>query len=138
MLSREEMDRLIDAHFKYEQSDDVAGVLETLTPDVEHDVVGWPPGPSHGPDAARGFYERLFADLADTRITPVRRLYGDGFAVDESLAESTAVGAPFGLPGRNRRISFRLLHVFEFDGGRIRRENVWLDLAAIQQQLGEM
>jgi hypothetical protein len=28
------------------------------------------------------------------------------------------------------------LHVFEFDGGRIKRENVWCDLAAIQQQLG--
>ena len=65
-----------------------------------------------------------------------RRLYGDGFAVDESLAESVAVGAPFGLVGLGRRISFRLLHVFEFEGGRISRENVWLDLAAIQQQLG--
>ncbi|HES76788.1 MAG TPA: nuclear transport factor 2 family protein, partial [bacterium] len=73
MLTQEEMDRLIDAHFKYEQNDDVAGVLQTLSADVEHDVVGWPPGPSHGRAAARDFYERLFADLADTRITTLRR-----------------------------------------------------------------
>lgn len=40
-----------------------------------------------------------------------------------------------GLPGNGRRITFRVLHVFEFRGGLISRENVWLDGAAIQQQL---
>jgi hypothetical protein len=29
-----------------------------------------------------------------------------------------------------------MLHVFELEGEKIRRENVWCDLAAIQQQLG--
>ncbi|MFZ5467289.1 MAG: ester cyclase [Pseudomonadota bacterium] len=135
MMNRQQIDELIDTHFRFEQTDDIPGVLATLTSDVEHDVVGWPPGPAHGPEAAGGFYERLFADLDDTRITPVRRLYGDDFAVDESLVETTAVGAPFGMPGHGRRIRFRLLHVFEFRDGRIKRENVWLDLAAIQQQL---
>ncbi len=138
MLSRKEMDGLIDAHFTYEQNDDVAGVLETLIPDLEHDVVGWLSGPSLGTDAARGFNEQLFANHDDTKITPVRRFYGEGFAVDESLVHSTAVGALFGLPGRNRQINFHLLHAFEFEGSRIRRENVRLDLAATQQHLSEM
>jgi hypothetical protein len=47
-----------------------------------------------------------------------------------------APGKPFGLEGGNRPLSFRLLHVIEFaDSGHIKRENVWLDLAAIMQQL---
>jgi hypothetical protein len=29
-----------------------------------------------------------------------------------------------------------LLHVFELAGGKIKREQVWCDLAAIQSQLG--
>jgi hypothetical protein len=34
-------------------------------------------------------------------------------------------------------LSFRLLHVFDMaPDGLIRRENVWLDLASIMQQLG--
>ena len=42
----------------------------------------------------------------------------------------------FGFEGRGRPLEFRLLHVLEFaDDGRIARENVWLDTAAIAQQL---
>lgn len=135
-LSRAQMDAMIDEHFGFEQADDVAGVLATLTPDAEHDIVGWPTGPTVGPEGARPFYETLFADLSDGRIETVRRLYGDDFLVDESVWRGTAAGRPFGLEGRGRPLEFRLLHVVEFaPDGRMRRENVWLDMAAILQQL---
>jgi hypothetical protein len=135
-LSRAQMDARIDEHFGFEQADDVDGVLATLTPDAEHDIVGWPTGPTRGPDGARGFYEALFADLADGKIETVRRLYGDDFLVDESLWRGRAPGRPFGLEGRDRPLEFRLLHVVEYaPDGRMKRENVWLDLAAIIQQL---
>lgn len=135
-LTRAQMDAKMDEHFGFEQADDVAGVLATLTADVEHDIVGWPTGPTHGPEATRPFYETLFADLADGRVETVRRLHGEDFMVDESLWRGRAVGRPFGLEGRGRPLEFRLLHVVEFaPDGQIKRENVWLDLAAIQQQL---
>jgi predicted ester cyclase len=135
-LSPADMDRKIDEHFHFEATDDVEGVLATLAPDVEHDIVGWPTGPTHGPAAARGFYESLFADLADGRIECIRRLYGTNFLIDESKWHGRAVGRPFGLEGGGRPLEFRLLHVIEFaDDGAIKRENVWLDLAAILRQL---
>lgn len=135
-LTPAEMDRKIDEHFAFEARDDVAGVLATLATDVEHDVVGWPSGPSHGRDDVRPFYETLFADLADGQVTRIRRLYGDGFLVDESLWRGRAVGRPFGFEGKGRPLEFRLLHVMEFDeDGQIRREAVWPDLAAVMQQL---
>ena len=34
-------------------------------------------------------------------------------------------------------MSFRLLHVFEFEDDKIAREAAWCDLAAIQRQLGD-
>jgi hypothetical protein len=130
------MDRKMDEHFGFEARDDVAGVLSTLTDDVEHDVVGWPAGPSRGRDGARPFYETLFADLADGKVESLRRLYGDAFMVDDSRWRGTAPGRPFGLEGMGRPLEFRLLHVVEFaDDGEIRRENVWIDLASILQQL---
>ena len=132
-----ERDRRLDQHFDFEARDDVAGVLATLAPDVEHDVVGWPGGPLRGRDAVRPFYEALFADLADGRVECRRRLHGPNFLVDESLWRGTAPGRPFGLEGRGRPLEFRLLHLVEFDAaGAIARENVWVDLAAIQRQLG--
>ncbi|HVY89897.1 MAG TPA: ester cyclase [Hyphomonadaceae bacterium] len=135
-LTARQMDQKLDEHFHFEASDNVEGVLATLTPDVEHDIVGSPTGPTHGRENARGFYENLFADLSDGKVKSLKRLYGDGFMVDESMWTGRAVGRPFGLDGRGRPLSFRLLHVIEFtDKGDIRRENVWLDLAAIMQQL---
>jgi hypothetical protein len=135
-LTREQMDQKIDAHFGFEASDDVEGVLATLADDADHDIVGWPGGPTHGRNAARAFYETLFVDLADGKVDCVKRLYGDNFLVDESVWRGKAPGRPFGLEGKNRPLEFRLLHVIEFTGnGDIQRENVWLDLAAILRQL---
>lgn len=135
-LTRNEMDLKLDEHFGFEAQDNVEGVLATLTADVEHDVVGWPTGPSHGRDATRPFYEALFADLSEGKVKTLRRLYGDNFMVDDSLWSGKAPGRPFGLEGRNRPLSFRLLHVIEFaESGDIRRENVWVDMGAILQQL---
>jgi len=130
------MDRKIDEHFGFEAADNVEGVLATLAPDAVHDIVGWPAGPTHGRDNARPFYETMFADLADGKVTPLKRLYGDNFLIDESLWEGSAPGRPFGLEGRGRPLRFRLLHVIEFSpAGQIQRENVWVDLAAMIQQL---
>lgn len=136
LMTREFMDQKIDEHFQFEASDDIEGVLRTLAPDAEHDIVGNPGGPTRGRENARAFYENLFADLAESKVACLRRLYGDNFLVDESMWEGTAPGRPFGIEGRGRPLRFRLLHVVEFSPeGQIQRENVWVDLAAILQQL---
>ena len=136
LLSPEQMDQKIDEHFDFEGRDDVKGVLATLAPDATHDIVGYPTGPTVGHEAARGFYEKLFSDLSESKVTSLNRHYGTDFMVDESLWEGRAPGKPFGIEGRNRPLSFRLLHVIQFnEAGQIKKEQVWLDMAAILQQL---
>ncbi|HWK01736.1 MAG TPA: ester cyclase [Xanthobacteraceae bacterium] len=135
-MTREQMDRKIDQHFGFEARDDIDGVLATLAPDAEHDIIGWPAGPTRGREAARAFYQTMFADLSDSKVQCVRRLYGDKFVIDESLWSGKAPGRPFGLDGKGRPLEFRLLHIIEFaDSGEIQRENVWMDFAAILKQL---
>ncbi|MDT5074006.1 MAG: hypothetical protein QOH82_3326 [Mycobacterium sp.] len=51
------------------------------------------------------------------------------------MMTGTVIGSMLGLPGNGRQITFRILHVFEFRDGLISRENVWLDSAAIADQL---
>lgn len=136
-LTQSEVDNLIDTHFMFEATDNVEGVLDSLAPGAEHHVVPSPFGIVNDRAQVREFYETLFADLRGEGVTPVRRLYGDGFAVDEAIWRGKVEdGRLFGCAGRSGPVSFRLLHVFEFEGDKIKRENVWCDLAAIQQQLG--
>ncbi len=135
-LTREKMDDKLEEHFGFEAADDIEGVVSTLTPDATHDIVGYPTGPTHGRDNARPFYTQLFADLSESKATGIRRLHGENFLVDESMWEGRAPGRPFGIEGRNRPLRFRILHVLEFaESGQIQREQVWLDMAAIFQQL---
>lgn len=129
------MDRIVEEHFGYEARDDVDGVLSTLTEDVEHDVVGSPGSQIQGREKAREYYRALFRELKGESVKPVRRLYGENFMIDETIWTGMASGKPFGLPGAEGRVSFRILHVLEFRGGKISRENVWVDGAAIMQQL---
>ena len=93
-------------------------------------------GPTRGREGARPFYVGLFSDLSESKVETIRRLYGEDFLVDESLWRGRAPGTPFGLQGKNRPLEFRLLHVVQFSEiGDITRENVWIDLAAIINQL---
>ncbi|WP_428936959.1 nuclear transport factor 2 family protein [Fontivita pretiosa] len=136
-LTPQQMDQKIDEHFRFEAADDVEGVVATLAPDATHDIVGYPTGPTQGRQRAREFYRQLFADLSESSVTVIRRLYGGNFVIDESLWRGRAPGRPFGLEGRNRPLEFRLLHVVEFtpDAQHIQREQVWVDMAAILRQL---
>ena len=136
-MTPEQIDQLINHHFRYEATDDVDGVMSSLTADVAHHLLPSPLGPIRGSDATRAFYTRLFASLAGEKVTSIRRLYGNDFAIDEVLWEGRVVdGAIFLCDGRSGHVEFRMLHVFEFEGDLIKDEQVWCDLAAIQTQLG--
>jgi ketosteroid isomerase-like protein len=136
-MTREEMDALVDEHFRFEAADDVDGVMSTLRHGAVHEVIPSPFGAVHDPAAQRAYYEFLFGSIEGERVEALRRYYGEDFVVDESLWHGRIVdGAPFLCDGRSGRVSFRLLHVFEIRDGKIGREQVWCDLAAIQRQLG--
>jgi hypothetical protein len=136
-MTPEQMNALVDEHFGYEAADDVDGVMGTLADGAVHEVIPSPVGEVTDPAEQRAYYELLFSSLEGERVEPLRRLYGDGFLVDETLWHGTVVdGRPFLCEGRSGPVSFRLLHVFELADGKIVREQVWCDLAAIQRQLG--
>ncbi|HLM07627.1 MAG TPA: nuclear transport factor 2 family protein [Blastococcus sp.] len=134
-MTREQMDALVDGHYRAEENGDLAAVVAGFLPGAEHDVVGRPGDPLHGAEQIAGFYRALLDELRIDRFEPVRRRYGADHVVDESVLHATAIGHPFGLDGRGRPVSSRFLHIFDFADGLISRESAWIDLAAIQQQL---
>jgi len=134
-LTREQIDHIIDEHFRQEADGDVEGTLKTLTGDVVHDVVGDPAGELHGPGAVAQRYGHLFSNVKGERADVKHRLYGENFVVDDKIWTARVTGQFMGIPGHGRRISIRVLHVFEFRDGLISRENVWIDAGAAIAQL---
>lgn len=134
-MDRNEMDRLVAEHLAAEMAGDPAGCVAMYTDDVVHDVVGMPSGPLSGVEAARGFYEFLTQNIKTERMDVNRAWYGDDFCVIEHQWHGPVTGEFLGVSGHGREISFRMLHVWEFDDERISRENVWLDGGAIMAQL---
>ena len=129
------MKSLVSRHLRAEGMGDVDGAIEVYTDDIEHDVVGFPGSPSHGKDGARKFYEELTSNFRTEGEEVLHRYLTDDSMILEQMMTGAVIGSMLGLPGHGRRISFRIMHVFEFRDGLISRENVWLDTAAIVSQL---
>jgi hypothetical protein len=138
-LTREQMDDQVTQHFMYEATDDVDGVVGSFTVNepIRHEAVPSPVGVLTSLEQVRAYYEMLFPSARGGSVTPIMRLYGDDFLVDEALWTGEIIDGHWCLcDGMSGSASFRLLHVFEFAAdGKIKSERVWVDLAAIQQQL---
>ena len=129
------MRELVDGHMAAENLGDIDGAVAVYTDDVVHDVVGFPDSPAQGKDAARNFYAYLTANFRSENWDVLRQFFADDAMILEQLMTGTVIGSLLGLPGNGRRISFRMMHVFEFRDGLISRENIWLDAAAVVDQL---
>ena len=129
------MDRLIEEHLAAEKAGDPIACVATYTDDVIHDVVGLPNAAVRGPGEAMERYEWLTKNMHIERMDRNHQWYGDDFCVTEHHLFATVPGELMGIPGNNRRVSFRILHVWEFKDGLMSRENVWLDSGTIIAQL---
>jgi steroid delta-isomerase-like uncharacterized protein len=134
-MEKSDMDQLIERHLAAERAGDTAGSVAVYVDDVEHDVVGFPTGPLHGKEAAQGFYDYLGNNFHTEAMEVTHTYYGDDFCVVEHDTTGTVPGEFLGVPGNGRRVTFRMLHVWEFRDGLISRENVWLDGATVIAQL---
>jgi len=133
-MTPDEMDKVFTAHYEAEAAKDVEAILDTLTADVEHDVVGDPMGVMHDRSLIARRYGELFDVVDQEDMVSLRRYHGEDFMVDDSRFIGTTTGDSW-LPGTGKRLDFRILHVCEFRDGKISRENVWLDMATVMQQL---
>jgi len=134
-MEHTEMKRLIEEHLAAEAKADLDGCVAMYTDDVVHDVVGAPSGPVSGPDAAKDFYAYLTANVSGEAASVNQSWFGDDFCVMEHQWKGTVPGEFLGIPGNGKPVDFRMLHIWEFKDGKMSRENVWLDGAAIISQL---
>lgn len=73
--------------------------------------------------------------LVNEEMAPARTLHGEDFCVVEHRTTGRFPDGFMGAPGSGRPVVFTMLHVFEFHGGAISRENVCLNVGAIVARL---
>lgn len=134
-MEQQEMIALIQRHLTAEGAGDIEGTVAVYTDDVVHDAVGFPGSPRTGKAAAAEFYRYLTANFRTEDEEPLHRYFSGDSMILEQLMSGTVIGEMLGLPGKGRRVTFRILHVFDFRDGLVCREQVWLDSAAIVAQL---
>ncbi len=138
MATPAELDELINQHFMFEATNNVDGVVGSLGGNFTHEVFPMTQGTITEKDKVQDFYQWLFDNVNGTGVTPLKRYYGDDFLIDETVWHGEVVdGAPLGCEGMSGPVSFRMLHVFEVQDGKITKEQVWCDLAEIQKQLSK-
>jgi steroid delta-isomerase-like uncharacterized protein len=135
-MNAEQKLSLIHKHLDAEGAGDVETACSVYAEDVEHDAVGFPGSPCVGIDAAKAFYEHLTANIRTTGEKTLHQFETtDGALVIEAEMSADVIGEFLGIPGNDRNITFRILHVFEFDRALVTREQVWLDTGSIVAQL---
>jgi len=135
-VEQHEMVALVERHLKAQGEGDAKGAVAVYTDDVVHDAVGFPGSPRTGKGAAREFYVFLTANFRteEEQETLHRFFAGDTMILEQSMT-GTVIGEMLGIPGNGRRVTFRILHVFDFRDGLVSREQVWIDSGAIVAQL---
>jgi hypothetical protein len=93
------MDRLIEQHLAAEAAGDPDACVAMYTDDLVHDVVGSPMGALSGPDAAKGLYEFLTANVTPKRVDVNHAWYGDDFCVVKHQWQGTVPRAFLGIAG---------------------------------------
>lgn len=112
---------------------DVLG--ELIPPDGVDDFV--PVGEFRGPEAIRGFWAEMFAAFPDFSVTIDRIVSGDSTAVVQWRASGTFTGGAFqGIHPTGRPVELRGVDVMDISEGKIRRNTIYFDGAALARQIG--
>lgn len=128
---------LVEGYLRAEREEDVEAILAVMTDDVEHELLGAADSTAsvRGKGDVRARYFQRFANTTGERTIPLRRLYGEGFVVDEMVWEGRITGRLGPLVGGGRRVSHKVLNIFEMRDGQISRVTEYTDVAAIMRQL---
>jgi len=105
-MGESQMQPLVDSHMGAEGRG-ISKPVVVYTDNIEHDVVGFPSGPTSGKDGARNFYAHLIATFRTESWNVLHRYVAGDAVILELLMTGTVIASLLGLPGKRRRIGFR-------------------------------
>ncbi|UCE46603.1 MAG: ester cyclase, partial [Phycisphaerales bacterium] len=107
------------------------------TDDIVYDFVPLPP-PMQSKEQATAFLEGLFQGIPDFNVTQTRILVSDNIMVTEAVGTGTHLGELSGIPATGNSLKVLPLHIWEFEGDKVKRTTEYLDMASSLIQMGVM
>jgi len=108
-----------------------------FTDDIVYDFVAQPP-PLNGKQEAAAFFEGLFQGVPDIQSTQTRILISNNIMVTQATATGTHSGELSGIPATGNSLQLTPLHIWEFEGDKVKRATEYLDMASTLIQMGLM
>jgi steroid delta-isomerase-like uncharacterized protein len=130
---REAMQGMIEAV----NAHDVTEMSSYWTDDIVYDFVPQPPA-LDGKQQVAAFFEGLFQGVPDFRSTQTRILVSGNVMVTETMATGTHSGELSGIPATGSSLQLAPLHIWEFEGDKVKRATEYLDMASTLMQIGLM
>ena len=116
---------------------DVAQMSLYWTDDIVYDFVPQPP-PLNGKEEVAAFFGGLFQGVPDFHSTQTRILVSGNIMVTEAMATGTHLGELSGIPATGNSLQLAPLHIWEFEGDKVKRSTEYLDMASMLMQIGLM
>jgi steroid delta-isomerase-like uncharacterized protein len=135
--SEEEMRAAMQGLIEGLNAHDTAHMSAYWTDDIVYDFVAQPPA-LNGKQEVAAFFEGLFQGVPDFHNTQTRILVSDNIMVTEATATGTHLGELSGIPATGNNLQLAPLHVWEFEGDKIKRVTEYLDMASMLMQMGLM
>jgi steroid delta-isomerase-like uncharacterized protein len=130
---RTAMQGLIDAL----NAHDAAQMSSYWTDDVVYDFVPQPP-PLNDKQQVQAFFEALFQGIPDFHGVQTRILVSDNIMVTEAAVTGTHLGQLSGIPATGSSLQLLALHIWEFEGDKIKQATEYVDTASTLMQIGLM
>ena len=107
------------------------------TDNIVYDFVPQPP-PMEGKDEVAAFFGALFQGVPDFHSSQTRMLVSGDIMVTEATATGTHLGELSGIPATGNSLQITPLHIWEFEGDKVKHVTEYLDMASMMMQIGLM
>ena len=129
---RQRREDIVNRHIEAENRHDIEATIATFHC-PRYEVNG---EPSDGEEAVRELLQGLMQGLPDLHAETIRLRHMDDGVLVEGIITGTHDGEWAGIPPSGNRVNVPLVGIFEFDGGRLLCEKVYLDMATVLTQMG--
>ena len=113
-------------------SQDVDAYVDYFSDDVD---VWWPDGATPGKEQLRPEFREIIEGLPDRRFDLVRVVSTDKTVIAEVVARGTHRGELFGMPPTNKTMAMPMVHIYDFEAGKVKRWRTYANYQTMMQQL---